>query len=157
MIVYKDLDDLCSSDIYNYYLKLEKDCVRKLLKGCIVISALVIGITVMLNLIVSLHWIFNMFLFSAAVFSLKATFYVYKTKYIEEGAFKYYYKDGYFNILMSQAYTVESSLLYVNDDLIQYVKSYPELYDLLALRYEKVRIYFDCNSCPILIHRLPND
>ena len=157
MIVYKDLDDLCSSDIYNYYLKLEKDCVRKLLTGYIAISALVIGITIMLNLIVSLHWIFNMFLFGTAVYSLIATFSIYKTKYIEEGAFKYYYKDGDFNIIMSQAYRVESSLLYINDDLIQYVKSYPDLYDLLALRHEKVRIYFDYNSCPILIHRLPND
>ena len=98
-----------------------------------------------------------MFLFGTAVYSLIATFSIYKTKYIEEGAFKYYYKDGDFNILMSQACTVESSLLYINDDLIQYVKSYPDLYDLLALRYKKVRIYFDYNSCPILIHRLPND
>lgn len=140
-------------EVYNYYVKLDKECRNKVLRFCIIYCIIFTGSFIVVNKFFP-SILLNVFMISVMVLFLIVSRNIIFTKVISFEDFMFYAKEGILSVKHVKQVTGSKAVYYLDDNEILFLKSHLKIKEIQPMLNSTVRIYYDYKNCPIVIQSI---
>lgn len=153
MLVNPNNEYCLEREVYDYYVKLDKQCRNRVLRFCIIYCIIFISSFIALNLFIGNVFI-NVFMISLIIVFILVSKSIIFTETISFADFIFYAKEGILSVKNVKHVTGTRSVYYLDDNEILFLKSDPKIKEIQPMLDTTVRIYYDYKNCPIVIQSI---